>query len=158
MTQIRTKLFETNSSSSHSLSVSSTGIFENHKANQVIVETGEFGWEQDVYSYFHGKASYILTTLLVTKSRHINNEEDLTEERYLREIFVENDYFLKMLRDVIKEYTGAENVYFRIGRSYYVDHQSSYLIFDEGVMNDEERLKNFLFNTESYVETDNDNH
>lgn len=149
--KIRNAVFETNSSSTHSISVSevnSDELMDNTMAmdgeDNVVVESGEFGWEQEVYNDSVTKASYMLT--------YVKNYCGDREEE-----------FESMLRDVIKEQTGCNDVIFNdTGERYYkwgyIDHQSSSHHQYHFVFESKETLRQFIFNRESILETDNDNH
>lgn len=149
--KIRNAVFETNSSSTHSISVSevnSDELMDNTMAmdgeDNVVVESGEFGWEQEVYNDSVTKASYMLT--------YVKNYCGDREEE-----------FESMLRDVIKEQTGCNDVIFNdTGERYYkwgyIDHQSSSNNQYHFVFESKETLRQFIFNRESILETDNDNH
>jgi hypothetical protein len=145
---IRNSTFETNSSSCHSISVSSNaGVYDTIYPNNdgtIIVPLNEFGWEQETYNDALTKLSYLML--------------------YVRDWVTSPDKekFMDMLINVVKEHTGASAVEFDVnttGKSWndgYIDHQSvedrnyDYL-FDEII------LKEFLFG-DGVLETDNDNH
>ena len=65
--QVRRSVFETNSSSSHSLTVLKQGVTEylhvDEISNYVIVNLGEFGWGYDAYKDPETKLSYLITML-----------------------------------------------------------------------------------------------
>jgi hypothetical protein len=136
MKNIRSSVFETNSSSTHSISISkdSYGILETIVPNDngiIILIGGEFGWEWEKYNDALTKANYCAVD-------NINNRD--------------------MLIEVIKEHTGAKDVVIAIDESWnssYIDHQS------EGTSNEafktKETLKNFIFNSKCYLFTGNDN-
>jgi hypothetical protein len=151
MKKIRNAVFETNSSSTHSISVSEVNsdelmdniMFMNEDDN-VVVNPGQFGWEQEVYNDSATKASYMLT--------YIKN--------YCGEREAE---FEEMFKEVIKGQTGCNDVIFNeSGDQYYafgyIDHQSSSGNAYHWVFEDKETLRQFIFNKESILETDNDNH
>jgi hypothetical protein len=139
----RRSVFETNSSSTHSITI----VPGTCAPGSITVEngvckihTGEFGWEECSYYDAPTKAAYCLTDAKQT----------------------ENAEHLEMLRAVVGEATGAETVefvpstccdYHKWG---YIDHQS------DGVCGpaweSPEALRNFIFNPQSELQTDNDNH
>ena len=151
MKKIRNAVFETNSSSSHSISVSevnSDELMDNvmvmDENDNVVVEPGEFGWEEEVYTDSVTKASYMLT--------YVKN--------YCGDKEAE---FEGMLKEVIKEQTGCNDVIFnetddKWYKFGYIDHQSSSDNQLHWVFEDKETLRQFIFNRESILETDNDNH
>jgi hypothetical protein len=136
MINIRSNVFETNSSSTHSISISDNldGILETIVPNDngiIILIGGEFGWEWEKYNDALTKANYCA---------------------------VDNPNNRDMLIKVIKEHTGAKDVVIVVDESWnssYIDHQSggtSNKIFET-----EETLKNFIFNPKCWLFTGNDN-
>ncbi len=150
--QIRGNVFETNSSSSHSLVLCETGELLQQpfsdtitKQGVVTVTGGEFGWNVETFTDVHDKLSYLYTDAM------INSDDDPDPE---------HNYKLKVLSNAVKEHTGCllgfsrSSGYWDFG---YIDHQSVGIcekVWDGGV----EGVKQFLFNPASYFETDNDNH
>lgn len=133
-TLIRRGVFETNSSSAHSLSIAGPEkqfvmdvLYPNQ--NGVITLTGgEFGWEWFKHNDAETKANYAAVDF--------NGNETNTE----------------MLIEVIKEQTGAETVILDIGENDYIDHDSVGL-----VPKNKEELRNFIFNKNSWLFGGNDN-
>lgn len=165
MTNIKTRhgVFETNSSSTHSLTLSP--IMENMVESPVTdreiamgfvtICSGEYGWEQDTFSSFHEKASYLYTDAMIGKEDKDENVDPNNE--YYRNTNLK----LKMIADSIKEYTGLDVVFTKEEGSDcpfgYIDHQSyglCGLVWEEGV----DGVTRFLFSMNSSFETDNDNH
>lgn len=136
--KVRSSVFETNSSSTHSLVVSNLNdLLEQPfsdidiKNGSITVEQGEFGWEWETYSSVYDKLMY-----LATASK-------------------ENPEHRQMICDAVKEHTGLD-VIFDDENEGYVDHQSSDVpdvVWSLGV----EGVKKFLFNPRSVLETGNDN-
>lgn len=131
----RDGVFETNSSSTHSISISPIDVISDKSLvpdeNGVItIYGGEFGWEYETYHGAAAKASYCYA------------------DNY------ENSSRLEMLVRVITIVTGAKEVVFDPDPGY-VDHQSC------GTSNEafesDEALSRFIFNHDSWVETGNDN-
>jgi len=127
---IRESVFETNSSSAHSISLGrDTGkafvldtIYPNSEG-EITIYGGEFGWEFDRHNDARTKASYALSSGISTD----------------------------LLREIIIEQTGAESVSFWPGDGY-VDHESV------GVCpHDYDSLRDFIFNKNSWLFTGNDN-
>ena len=149
---IRKAVFETNSSSSHSLTLDAGDLVAQPFSKDVLregtlmVTVGEYGWEWYRYYDAANKLSYLLTQVTngdLDKSRH---PESLTRE--LRE---EDERIDRMCR-VVEEHTGVKLLF--LGGSGYVDHDS-YGVGTE-TLKDDETLKQFLFSN-SYIETGNDN-
>jgi hypothetical protein len=137
---IRSGVFETNSSSSHSISVADKTkefvldtIYPDQ--NGVITLTGgEFGWDWFKHNDALTKANYAAVSTLYSES--------LTDT----------------LIEVIKEQTGAEEVVFDFGQDYshpnwsYIDHDSV-----GTCPKDKDELRNFIFNKNSWLFGGNDN-
>lgn len=135
--QIRKSVFETNSSSTHALSVSSDAIDEVPK--KLVFTVGEFGWECETYMDVETKASYIWTYLC-----YVDN--------------VDLDFWKDYLTDVCKQ-AGVEEVEFiepTDGDFYYIDHAYDLYGFIED-MKDAGLLKQFLFCSDSGIMSGNDN-
>jgi len=147
MKLIRKGTFETNSSSCHSVSVSTQGTYEGltpDDENQIVIYPADFGWEQDTHNDTLTKMSYLW---IYIKEWSGDSQES----------------FMEMYQKVICEHTGATEVVMTPCSCKYspfgsIDHQS----VEGGALNymfkDEQTLKNFLFLSDSYIETDNDNH
>ena len=152
MKVIRQSIFETNSSSTHSICIADkSSIIDTLPIGPdgiCRIYPGEFGWEEEIYHDAITKASYCLTHL---KNRGLSDSDRLHREQ--------------MLLDVIKNVTKAKRVefmeydddYYKWG---YIDHQS---IENNGgagepVFSSRESLYNFIFNPKSILVTDNDNH
>jgi len=80
--QIRRNVFETNSSSMHSLTVTPNGNMDNlivdEYENKVITEFGEFGWGYDSYCDAATKLSYLMT-MIIELNRDCSSLEDFYE-------------------------------------------------------------------------------
>lgn len=137
----RTSVFETNSSSTHSISIApGNSLFSSISPNgsgQIILTGGEFGWEWVKYN------------------------DSLTKANYAAVMALNDDDRKTMLEEVIKTHTGAKEVIFDLSTDYnssswsYIDHQSVGKL-DE-IFSSETSLKNFLFNDKVFLCTGNDN-
>lgn len=145
MKKIRHNVFETNSSSTHSLSINDDSILLDtiipDEYGIVTINGGEFGWEWEKFNDAYTKASYALTGVLYVEDR---------------------ETALSTLHDVIREHTLAEVVELVLDTTkenydVYIDHQS----VEDGEMNnllfDKTRLHNFIFNKNSWLFLGNDN-
>lgn len=141
MKQVRHKVFETNSSSTHSISISTNNpvtmdTLYVDETGTVIIYPGEFGWEVEEYTDAQTKASYCYT---YCKNYNLDK--------------------LDMLTCVLMYQTGAKNVhYVTLEGSYpdgYIDHQS--IDVCNIAFEDDETLRMFIFNRSSVLRTDNDN-
>ena len=153
MKLIRKGVFETNSSSTHSITVESntgfTSISPNNDGEIVIKASGEYGWAQETYKDPVDKLDYITI--------------------YARDWCGESsEQFLSQIKNCVEEHTGATVKFeYETERSWngndhnsgYIDHQSvemsdyHHLFLDDGKL-----LKDFIFGIGSELETDNDNH
>lgn len=145
-------VFETNSSSTHSISISDTGslldILKVDDEGNVIVTPAEFGWEQEEYTDANSKASYLY---VYCRDWSGDKEEE----------------FLENLKEAILEQTKAESVIFRDGSNTegdygyddgYIDHQSVEGRALDYILEDKRLIRDFIFNPNSILTTDNDNH
>ena len=150
-TKIRRSVFETNSSSTHSIAIVEGDFspdFLPVKDGVCEIHTGEFGWEVEDYYDAATKAAYCLTWLKQQETRKEDEEQ--------------------MLIDVIMENTGAKGVRFIPAFTLetkgewdfyqwgYIDHQSE----NEPALafKSKKTLAAFIFNPESGLHTDNDNY
>lgn len=153
--KIRKSVFETNSSSSHSLTLSQSELSsmpfskEVLKAGTIQLQKNEYGWEWQRYYAAAEKLNYLLTQLFQEDIPDAGSPEEVTRE--LRE---QNPRFEQLCR-VVKDHTGVE-VRVTPGSTGYIDHESVGVgleLFKDG---DDMPLKQFLF-SDAYVETGNDN-
>lgn len=142
ITQTRHGVFETNSSSTHSISIHKSTLFDTtlyvDEDGVCTITPGKFGWEMERYTDAGTKASYCLT--------YCWRNGDSTK--------------LDMLREVIQFHTNCKNVQFVQLDGYspegYIDHQSSDVA--EDAFESKNALRAFIFNSRSVLTTDNDNH
>lgn len=146
MKNIRYGTFETNSSSTHSISIAEhceglMDIIRPDDRGMIELCGGEFGWQEEEFTDALTKANYC----------YIDNYGN--EDR------------LKRLIGVISEQTGvkSENILLRATLDYssknnwsYVDHQSAGTSSE--AFETDEKLRQFIFNPNSILRTDNDNH
>lgn len=140
MKTVRNSVFETNSSSTHSITIGSGQEWDSIpvKNGKIKLHGGEFGWEWAKYNDALTKANYCAVACKL-KSTNFSKRD---------------------LKEVIKEFTGATKVKFKFSTSWdrynysYIDHQSHDTL-DE--ITTKEDLKDFIFNKSSYLYTGNDN-
>ena len=139
--QIRKGLFETNSSSTHSIVVGNNGenVYD-HLPYRVIFEGGDFGWETDVFKDTHSKASYLYTCIVENEQRdYIDKIKEILDKWGVKYEFEELNE-----KGRFKEY-------------HYVDHSYEARGLVEKLCENEDLLMNYLFSDGSFVETGNDN-
>jgi hypothetical protein len=130
---IRKGVFETNSSSAHSVSIADDtkefvlDTLYPDQNGQILLTGGDFGWVW------------------------FKHNDALTKANYAAQSFNNNEAHMEMLADVIKDMTGAEEVIFDCENGY-VDHDS----YGTAPTNREE-VKNFIFNKNSWLFGGNDN-
>lgn len=143
--QKRTGVFETNSSSTHSVSICNNGnlsckVKSNYRKE--IIATGRyFSSGPSIYNSFDEKLSFLITLIF----RCCNNVEDIVEKK--------EDTRYKLLEKVVKEHTGLVlNVLPDISQGPIFgdvhDEDASEIVFKS-----EENLASFLFNPDSYMKT-----
>jgi len=143
MKQIREKVFETNSSSSHSITIepSNDGLYDiiiPDDDGNITLTGGEFGWGIEEFSDALTKANYCGVD-------NLSNEDKLD-----------------ILKEVIREQTGCNEVIIDISEDWkdanhsYIDHES-HGTSDEA-FESKETLRDFIFSKNSVLYIDNDNH
>lgn len=157
MKQIRRSLFETNSSSTHAITIAnnSEDDFKNNLPKVLELELGEFGWEYDRYQTIFERASYLFTAIVYNGwvEEYMPKLVDT-----LKKWDVEVEY--PKLKRVQSEYD--KNYYYWVIESkpdeyFYIDHGGELKDFLEDIFNDETLLMNYLFSPESFIATGNDN-
>ena len=169
--QVRRNVFETNSSSMHSLSITNGTLQESYlyvdeHDNKVHTEFGEYDWEIEQYSTQSEKLSYLVTMLISTEGRGLQTVEE----------FFETEGF-KKINNVIREYCNCDGIVidsklepdswtyngkteYYLSHDGYIDHQSceDYENIDKFLEYYNTDIINFIFNDGVIVCTDNDNH
>lgn len=133
MINIRRGIFETNSSSTHSICITRDNDFV--IPEKVEFRIGCFGWECDYLYTLEEKASYLYTAM-----SELFGQETAKQRLFetLSDIDVECDF------------DGDIN-------NGYVDHASEAIDFVTAVIEYPKRLCRFLFSARSYIRTGNDN-
>lgn len=149
--QIRKQIFETNSSSTHSIVVGNNG--EDVYAGlpkRLEFRGGEFGWEHRLYTDTQTKANYLFTSLIYTDTPHeyVERIKGMLAKWGIEATFEEI---------VEKRYDSGYVCYEVVDKLCYVDHGSENKDLVKELCKDEAKLMNYLFSDGSYVETSNDN-
>jgi hypothetical protein len=132
MIKVRRNVFETNSSSMHSLSVIGSDRMSTltSKDGIIVVGEGEFGWGYDTLKTPSEKLSYLVT-------EYSGREE-----------------MIDLIKEAVKDYTGMTlAVYENEG---YIDHESQGMITD--YITDKQSIIDIVFNDKNVIIIDNDNH
>lgn len=167
MKTIRQNVFETNSSSSHSLCIGTNNELSpsylsiDNVDNCIHVEFGEFGWGYETTIDQYDKLSYLVTMLVETEGSLCKSMFDLR-----------NTEGFQVIEKAIKEYCNCDGIIIdsKIGpaswnENYtehdgYIDHQScedyrsvQNFLNDYGIT-----VEQFVFNSNINLIIDNDNH
>ena len=157
--------FVSNSSSSSFIIISSDGCTtQNIRTSDGVFILGEygeveFGWQTEKYDDMYSKINFCYI-----QAKQINNQNYLDMlEKELKEQFPEINTILPIISDdwkcedtKISHPVDYSDIQLRYG---YIDHQSSSIESQNlNMFDSEESLKNFLFNSSSYIQNDNDNH
>jgi len=147
MQLIRTGVFETNSSSTHSITLGpQTQVLRGLTPDQfgyVKIHPIEFGWEYETYAEPASKLAYLWVYA-----------KDWSKELA--------DTHMAALKDMVFDHTGGELVMVEDAADYYpygyIDHQSVEEEQLHELFADREQLRRFAFGAESVLETGNDNY
>ena len=162
MKQIRNSVFETNSSSTHSVSIrhmeSGIGIIDVESDNKVHITFGEFGWEVDSYNDARTKLSYLVT--MVAEFEHLDIWcSSPWDEDTLNDVLMDSEDF-RTLNAIVAERCDCDGIWVDSSEGY-IDHQSCEdynciqdFIDDWGI----DSVEDFIFCTNITLHTDNDNH
>ena len=145
MKKIRQNVFETNSSSVHSLVINSEGLEPSNlkidpKTDHIIVNTQYFGKEYNIYNDQEDKLSYLITYIITNLQSNYDDDEILAVELF-------KDYHFINIENIIKEYCNCSGVIVNIDEEGGFDHQTS-PYESECIVNlyDDNEIKNFIFN------------
>jgi len=149
--QVRKNIFETNSSSTHSIVVGNNGedIYAG-LPRKLEFHGDEFGWEHRLYTDTQTKADYLFTSLL-----YMDNPLEYMER--IKEILSKWNIEVEFDELEEKKYSDG-SVYYEVKDKFcYVDHGTENKDLVKELCEDEAKLMNYLFSDGSYVETSNDN-
>lgn len=147
--QIRKKVYETNSSSTHAICIVKDGY---ELKDHVDFHTGEYGWECEEYGDLNDKASYLITAILSMDKEYA--DEKLEK---LKSILDENKitYTIPELDVKSWEY-GSKKCYYYDIEDNYIDHVEELKTWLEDLLSDSDKLFRYLFG-DSIIITGNDN-
>ena len=145
MINIRTSVFETNSSSTHAICISKSNVNNSRFAKHVSFDFGEFGWEYEEYDTLYKKASYLYQAICCCCNEDEQKDAIDTITNILKEYGIACEF---------EQYDEDKDEYgWGCG---YIDHGSETIDFVEAVLNDSDKLLRYLFG-DSLVITGNDN-
>lgn len=185
--QIRRGVFETNSSSMHSLSISRVGKeydtsikYSIHDDdNKLYIPFGEFGWGYDRYDDSYHKLQYALTMVFATDARDAvcaddfyNTEgfkeiNELIKEKFncdgivIKDRFETHSYYRTKWDDEKRGWVEDKNdLYVYLTCDGYIDHQSceGYSSLQDFLNSYGITLEDFIFDPGIELIIDNDNH
>lgn len=161
MKQIRHNVFETNSSSTHSMIIHHNGIQKNEipigEDGYIHVKMNEFGWEVRNYYSQYDRLSYLITMFATTSGAHILWVSDKDELNKVANDLMNNKWFKGFSKEIAKH---AKCKGLKIDPSEgYIDHQScEYGSVIEFLNEWDTDAMEFVFGHGIIVHTDNDNH
>lgn len=163
MKTARENVFETNSSSMHTVTVRGKGDINNcYRINDIIkVYPDEYGWDGDPCNDFDSKLAYAMSMMLHTEYPGFNQYDEMFE---VDQDILEDLQGYKILIDAIREHGKCEKIV--VGRSGgyypygYIDHQSyeDYHSLQDFLDDWNVDAERFLFDDGVTVWIDNDNH
>ena len=145
---IRKSVFETNSSSTHVISITKHSNYNIPK--HINFKFGEFGWEYATYKDMESKASYLYTMTEYFNGEYI--EEFNKRELYLKKImeYLDEEGVTYTFEDrKVNEYGWDDNGF--------IDHGAYSPEIIEGILESKEKFFRYLFDDRSYITTGNDN-
>lgn len=167
-TKVRRGVFETNSSSTHAISIAEAPTFTDtlhpNDDGVVQIEVGEYGWEWETYSDAWSKASYLATGLatMAIEKGPTKGDPIAYSNRSQYKFFPGGYVMFENFCTTIMEHTGATDVwimpqhgndnYWPFG---YIDHQSDGVY--RNAVHSKEACKSALFCRKSVLYTGNDN-
>ncbi len=139
MIKVRKGVFETNSSSTHSLCITKNSLYDDMR-KEINFRMQDFGWEENKYDRAEDKANYLYTALS-------NNGED--ELICIIADTMRAHGIKATFEDPDDKYYGGDKAY--------IDHAGELFGVFKDIVLDEDKLLKFLFSTESFILTGNDN-
>lgn len=154
--QVRESVFETNSSSTHAISIASPQELFTIPESVVFKNDREFGWEIELYDDYLSKAAYLWLTIICNYSGISSESKIIEYKEKLADILmnagVKNVEFDDHI--YVKSSWNDELMYLDIDG--YIDHTPE-IGFVDDLIDDPQLLISFLFNPNSVIETGNDN-
>ena len=163
---IRRDVFETNSSSCHSITISNNtnNKLDYNQLNKYIddfgvltIELNEFGWGIASYNDANNKLAYLCLTALhsekIENGWFWGNDQEYEETT---EKFKQTESYNRIF-NVLVNFIDIKDIEFK--NEGYIDHQSLNDYGIDGLLNsfDVSSLEEFIFNKKYIINTDNDN-
>ena len=177
-TQIRRGVFETNSSSVHSISIIKDDFKGSLPKKFIIDCDGEFGWEVDTFDDSSSKAAYLYQAIVYYPTLYSKGKYDANIAKEMLQSLM--DKFIMNLEsygievDCKYRFTKIESNEIEPGKTYnyvvfvdengnesedkgYLDHGGDAKEFVDYVLSSPENTVKFIFDNRCYIETGNDN-
>lgn len=157
MISIRRNIFETNSSSSHSLSISHNYITVDDlvvEDDDVHTECGEFGWGVEEYLNTSTKLSYLITVVAESTIGTTWWDGDTFEDFMIKDLY-ETDEFQE-IKEVVCSHEHCSDLIVDSLRGY-IDHQSKPISMRSFLADYGLSIEEFLYGNVKLI-IDNDNH
>lgn len=162
--RVRKSVFETNSSSVHTITISTSNaylnVIANLKDNVIGFCSGQFGWEHEEYDDTKTKASYLWTGVVTSNLYDKDQIEKIKDN--IRSVLGAHDlsawfedYKVETCSNG-KQYTDFKN-YSYIDHSSCLDDWLDAMFPNHGDDINGDYLLWYLFNPESFIHTSNDN-
>ena len=150
MINIRKGIFETNSSSTHSLCIQTKAVEK--IPNYVYFNVNDFGWEVEKhYNYWHSVSpSYLYTALLNVYKEDSPELNDWLN--YIKTTLEKYDCQVDFEQNPYKEYSNGYK--FCVS---HIDHANELIPLLNELRNNEDKLIRFLFGEDTFILTGNDN-
>lgn len=161
MRQVRRSVFETNSSSTHSVTIRHKGLAQNcitvHNDGYIHTSLGEFGWEVVNYRDQEDKLSYLVTMLAEKNGIDTWYRSDDSLKDKIDKLMETKDF--KQLSKEIGKHAKCRGVVIDQSEGY-IDHQSheDYRTLQDFLDDYGTDIVEFVFGRGNVVHTDNDNH
>lgn len=153
MYSIRKGVFETNSSSTHSICVTKENEVKLDIPNKIEIDLSEyeFGWEHRIVSSTEEKLAYLLLGMCGYKemTKAIDN-------LYVLMDLLKDKVEIINIRGIEFNKYKSEKIYYSVDGGY-VDHGNELQEFIDDLLLNKELLYNFLFSSNSFIITGNDN-
>lgn len=158
MLQIRKNVFETNSSSTHSLVISNKERSYNYNLpvddrGVLTIPFGEFGWGPELLTEPIEKLSYLVTDRI---DMYDIPEEIKDDEDAVQETIMESDEIRRIVGVVMSCCSNVKKVRFELSDSWnpfgYIDHQSQGTTHDVDLS-----IEDLIFSNKVVIMIDNDN-
>jgi len=152
MKKIRMNIFETNSSSTHSICVAKN-INKLNLPKEIVFKEGCFGWAYEVLNSINEKASYLFTAILYNEDYDaLKSVVNILKKNNINCIFEDHPTLLNK-----NGYLRKKEDIRLILEDGWIDHGDLLKDFINDVCYDENKLLNYLFSPLSFIVTGNDN-